>query len=124
MMDLRCDVVVVGAGAAGLSAVCTLVRPGLDVLVLEALDRVGGRTLSRALDHGPTVDRGGQWVAPQQRLVLNLVDEFGLNTYPSHDEGDIRSFFDGRLTQSPNPLPSIHHNCNAATGSVGSANGS
>lgn len=104
MEDLRCDVVVVGAGAAGLSAARELVRAGLDVRVLEALDRVGGRTLSRTLDNGPTVDLGGQWVAPQQKLVLKLIEEFGLHTFPSHDEGEVVSFVDGLMTRSLDPL--------------------
>lgn len=124
MKGLRRDVVVAGASASGLSAARTLARPGLDVLALEALDSVGGRTMSRALDHSPTVDLGGQWVAPQHRLVPNLVDEFNLNTYSSHDEGDILFFFDGWLNRSLTAPSSIHDNCNAATGSAGSANGS
>jgi monoamine oxidase len=42
-----CDVVIVGAGAAGLAAAASLVRDGLSVCVLEARDRVGGRILTR-----------------------------------------------------------------------------
>ncbi|MGB8416821.1 FAD-dependent oxidoreductase [Paraburkholderia sp.] len=52
---------------SGLSAARALTRAGKSVLVLEARDRVGGRTLSRTLDNGVTIDLGGQWVAPTQK---------------------------------------------------------
>jgi monoamine oxidase len=58
------DVIVVGAGFAGLSAAREVVRAGGTAIVLEARDRVGGRVYSTALPGGPTVDLGGQWRAP------------------------------------------------------------
>ncbi len=56
-MTDRTDVVVVGAGLAGLTAARTLRRAGVDVVVLEARDRVGGRTLNHFLEHGPQAMR-------------------------------------------------------------------
>lgn len=81
------DVVVVGAGLAGLSAARELGQKGLDVRVLEARDRVGGRTLSQRLSGGDVVDLGAQWLGPTQERMFGLVREFGLTTFPQHHAG-------------------------------------
>jgi monoamine oxidase len=60
------DVVVVGAGLAGLVAARELKRADVRVCVLEARDRVGGRLFGRELDDGTIVEMGGQWVGPTQ----------------------------------------------------------
>lgn len=80
------DVVIVGAGVAGLTAARALSRTGFSVAVLEARERVGGRTLTQSLG-GEAVDLGGQWVGPQQRHVLRLADELGLKRFPQHHQG-------------------------------------
>jgi monoamine oxidase len=64
--DVRTGVVVVGAGLAGLTAATDLVAAGKDVIVLEALDRVGGRTLNHSIGGGHIVEVGGQWLGPAQ----------------------------------------------------------
>lgn len=88
-METRsCDVVVIGAGPSGLSAACQLANAGVDVLVLEARDRVGGRTLSQTLDNGVTIDIGGQWVAPSQSRVLKLAEKLGLEIFQTYEDGD------------------------------------
>jgi monoamine oxidase len=84
----QCDVVVIGAGLAGLSAARRLQEAGLDVVVLEARDRVGGRTLSATEDGGRLVEYGGQWVGPTQDHVLALIDELGLETFTQFSDGD------------------------------------
>ncbi|MFW6187050.1 MAG: flavin monoamine oxidase family protein, partial [Actinomycetota bacterium] len=75
------DVVVVGAGPAGLMAARALVAAGRSVAVLEARDRVGGRTWSKVVD-GAFLEVGGQWISPDQTELLALVDELGLGTFP------------------------------------------
>jgi monoamine oxidase len=92
-----CDVVVVGAGLGGLSAARELNAAGLDVRVLEARDRVGGRTLSQSVGDHPEdiVEVGGQWVGPTQHEVLSLAQDFGIETYPTHVTGE-NLFEDGR----------------------------
>ena len=81
------DVVVVGAGPAGLMAARALVAAGRTVAVLEARDRVGGRTWSKTVD-GAFLEIGGQWISPDQTELLALVDELGLGTYQRYREGE------------------------------------
>jgi monoamine oxidase len=80
----RADVVVVGAGIAGLSAARALVRAGKSVAVLEARDRVGGRTLNHALGGGKVVEVGGEFVGPTQDYAIALADELSVKRYPAY----------------------------------------
>jgi monoamine oxidase len=93
------DVVVVGAGLAGLSAARALVAAGRTVTVLEARDRVGGRTYGGLLSNGVPVELGGQWVGPTQDAVLALIDELGLKTFPTYDEGEALTVFDDMVVR-------------------------
>jgi len=81
------DVIVVGAGLAGLTAARQVQRAGYSVLVVEARDRVGGRVLSHSLDGGLDVDVGGQFVGPAQRHILRLAAELGVATQPIFTSG-------------------------------------
>ena len=81
------DAVVVGGGIAGLTAGRRLQEAGRSVVVLEARDRVGGRTLNDTIA-GVTVEVGGQWVGPTQDRINALIDELGLETFPTYDQGD------------------------------------
>ncbi len=84
----RVDIAVVGAGLAGLVAARDLLAAGLSVLVLEARDRVGGRTLNHKLENGAVVEVGGQWVGPTQDRVLALAEELSIGLFPTYVEGD------------------------------------
>jgi len=87
MLNLNRDVVVVGAGPSGLTAARELKKAGLTVAVLEARDRVGGRTWTDTVD-GAMLEIGGQWVSPDQAALLELLQELGLDTYPRYREGE------------------------------------
>jgi putrescine oxidase len=86
MLNLDRDVVIVGAGPSGLIAARELKKAGLSVAVLEARDRVGGRTWTDTVD-GAMLEIGGQWVSPDQTALLALLDELGLTTYSRYREG-------------------------------------
>lgn len=75
------DVVVIGAGISGLVAARQLVRNGLEVVVLEAADRVGGRMMAQTSALGSRLDLGGQWVGRGHHRFEALADEFGFNLF-------------------------------------------
>ncbi|HST40763.1 MAG TPA: flavin monoamine oxidase family protein [Conexibacter sp.] len=106
---LAADVAVVGAGLAGLVAARDLVRAGLDVVVLEARDRVGGRTLNEPV--GPAADQvvelGGEWLGPTQERVAALARELGLETFATHTAGDNLLERDGRILRYSGTIPSL-----------------
>ena len=84
---LTADVCVVGAGYAGLAAALRLKQAGVYVIVLEARNRVGGRTLTGPLEGGGWIDYGGQWVGPTQDRFYELIKEMGGQTYRSYASG-------------------------------------
>ncbi len=79
--------VVVGAGLAGLTAARTLMNAGKTVLVLEAQDRVGGRTWSQRVGENDFIDIGGQWIGKGHDRMYALVREAGLQTFPTFTAG-------------------------------------
>lgn len=101
------DVVVVGAGLAGLVAARRLGAAGRDVLVLEARDRVGGRTLNVELGAGQVVEIGGQWVGPTQHRVLALAAELGVGTFPTYAAGENLVELDGAVKRYRGVIPRV-----------------
>lgn len=99
-----------------MSAAKELRAHGLDVLVLEARDRVGGRTLTKVGDVGGEfwVDLGGSYVGPTQNTVLNLIDELGLETYLVDDSLDIAYLRANEARRQP------HRRAQAAASPAGS----
>jgi monoamine oxidase len=95
------DVVVVGAGLAGLSTARDLQAHGHSVLVLEARDRVGGRTLNHPLPHGYHGDLGGTWIGPTQTEIAKLAKEMRVHAFTQPDDGK-QVFYggDGVITYS------------------------
>lgn len=87
MTEINKDVVIVGAGASGLTAAHELRRAGLSVAVLEARDRAGGRLWTDTID-GAMLELGGQWVSPDQDALKSMIAELGLETYSRYREGE------------------------------------
>src|SRR5262245_13473782 len=81
------DVCVVGAGFAGLAAARELVRSGATVAVLEARDRVGGRTWNREMPDGLPVSVGGTWLGAGQARMFELSAEVGVDAYEQFHQG-------------------------------------
>jgi monoamine oxidase len=99
------DVVVVGAGLAGLTAARALTAAGRRVVVLEARDRVGGRTLNHPLPGGHVADLGGTWIGPTQNAVAALAAELGLATFAQVDDGQAVYYRSGVRTTFPSGGP-------------------
>ena len=105
----ECDVVVVGAGLAGLTAARELEKLGNEVIVLEARDRVGGRLLNHPIaGTDDVVEVGGQWVGPTQTEVLALADDLGLERYPTWAQGDNLVDWSGKKVRYKGSIPRIN----------------
>lgn len=101
------DVVIVGAGLAGLAAARRLVSKGVDCVVVEARDRVGGRTLNHSIGGDKIVEVGGQWVGPTQTRVLELIRELGLETFPTYQQGEHVVEYEGELRRYTGTIPKL-----------------
>jgi monoamine oxidase len=77
------------------------------VIVLEASDRVGGRTVNEAISESEQTEMGGQWVGPTQDRVHALIDELGLETFPTRTEGKNVIEFGGRLRRYRGTIPKL-----------------
>jgi monoamine oxidase len=96
------DVIVVGAGLSGLAAARRLVALGHEVTVLEARERVGGRTEGLRLDDGTPLELGGQWIGAGHTRMRELTAELGLSTFRTwNDEGQLLVNLGGKRTTVP-----------------------
>jgi monoamine oxidase len=102
------DVAIVGAGLAGLAAARNIKQAGATVVVLEARDRVGGRTLNHDIGDGKVVEVGGQWVGPTQHRLLALARETGVETFPTYNTGENVIEWEGELKRYTGAIPRIN----------------
>jgi monoamine oxidase len=84
---LEADVAIVGAGLAGLMAARAVAAAGLQPLVLEARDRIGGRTVNQPIGDGAIVEMGGQYVPEQDTRLRALLAELEIDLFPVYDRG-------------------------------------
>lgn len=106
-METDADVVVVGAGLAGLTAARDLIAAGHSVIVLEARDRVGGRVVGQPLGDGHIAEMGGEFVGPTQDRILALAADLGVTTFPTYDDGANVLHFNGRRGTYRGAIPRI-----------------
>ncbi len=106
-MAREADVLVVGAGVAGLVAAQTLASHGKQVLVLEARARVGGRLLRHALAPNLWIDLGGQWLGPTQERAYALAQQLGIELFPTYTEGESLVYFGGQARRYAGAIPKL-----------------
>jgi monoamine oxidase len=102
------DLVVVGAGLAGLTAASEAVAAGASVLVLEARDRVGGRVLNEDIGGGHVVEVGGEWIGPTQDRLAAVARELGVDTFPTWSHGENVIEYAGGLRRYAGTIPRIN----------------
>jgi monoamine oxidase len=102
------NVVIVGAGFAGLAAALDLHDAGLSVTVLEARDRVGGRVLSVELENGEIAELGAEWIMPDDDVLRATIDRLGLTA----SEAGV----DSRSTESPSAARSSARTSRSGSG--------
>ena len=102
----RVDVAVVGAGLAGLSAASLLAAGGASVVVLEARDRVGGRTWTLPVGSA-RFDLGAQWIGPGQERLAALARRLGVETFPTWASGDKLLDDGAAVARYPGVIPAL-----------------
>ncbi|MDX6585792.1 MAG: monoamine oxidase [Solirubrobacterales bacterium] len=85
---LSADVVIVGAGLAGMTAALDLTDAGKSVVVLEARDRVGGRVHNHKISGGEISEKGGTFTGPTQDRIQAMAERFNVDTFPTFATGD------------------------------------
>jgi monoamine oxidase len=79
----------------------------MEVVVLEARDRVGGRLLNEPIGDGKVVEAGGQWIGPTQDRMYRLAEEAGIETFATHTAGRNLLELDGRLRRYAGTIPRL-----------------
>lgn len=105
-MNREADVIIVGAGVAGLKAAQELVDAGRSVIVLEANERAGGR-LKRVEVGGYVGDVGGQWVGKGHDVLLGEAKRFGIATYEQYESGKTLLQLLGKLVSFTGAVPKM-----------------
>jgi monoamine oxidase len=102
------DVIVVGAGLAGLAAAGRLRARDVSVVVVEARERVGGRVLNHDIGDGKVVEVGGQWIGPTQHRLAALAAELGVETFRTYGQGHNLIEYGGSLRRYTGTIPRIN----------------
>ena len=104
MNQLVSEVVVIGSGLSGLMATWQLHAAGMDVQLLEARERLGGRVLTTAPP--AQCDLGPSWFWQGQPLIATLLKRFSLPFFEQYAAGDLLvEQADGQVMRAPGPSP-------------------
>ncbi len=106
-MKTEADVIVVGAGFAGLKAAQELVARGRSVIMLEANDRVGGRAKRGELA-GRVIDPGCQWIGVHHDVLIAEGKRLGIETYPQYTAGKTILQIAGKTAEFTGTAPRLH----------------
>jgi monoamine oxidase len=106
--SLEADVVVVGAGLAGLTAALELKRAGRSVVLLEARERVGGRLLGHSLGDGKYVDLGGEYFGDKSTAIQETARSVGVRSFESYDQGKRITYYGGRRVLYRGLVPMVN----------------
>lgn len=101
------DVVIVGAGLAGLAAALELKKKNYSFVVIEARNRYGGRLHSIVTDNGVTIDLGAQWVGSNHKRLKRLIADFDLHTTPTYTKGKTIFQVSGKKRNGKGKIPPL-----------------
>ena len=104
---MKYDVIIIGAGYAGLTAARNLKRAGKNIILLEARHRVGGRIYTKWLDETTYVDLGDQWIGATQDKIYALCKQYQVPVFPTYDAGKSSMFFLNQLKQYKGIIPPL-----------------
>lgn len=107
METIQTDIVIIGAGYAGIAAARRLHEANKNFVVVEARDRIGGRTHTRQLACGATVDLGAQWIGPTQHHIWKWVKETNTETYDTYDTGKNILSYKNNISTYKGTIPKI-----------------
>ncbi len=103
--SIEADIVVVGAGFAGITAARELKRAGKTVALLEARPRIGGRSLSHPIGDGKIVELGCEHLGRPDSVCAQTARSVGIDTYKQYDYGHKMTDDDGKLVRWKGAIP-------------------
>jgi monoamine oxidase len=104
---LEADVVVVGAGFAGIAAARELKDAGRSVALLEARERVGGRAVNHPIGAGKVIDIGAEFWGRRNTIIADAAKSVGVGSYKVYDEGYRLIDFNGRISRWKGQIPTV-----------------
>ncbi len=81
MKTIKTDIIIIGAGLTGLTLAYYLQQHNVDVVIVEARERLGGRIYTKLNPENSPIELGATWISPQHTHLLALLKELGLNTF-------------------------------------------
>ena len=108
MDEIKKDVVIIGAGYAGIGAALKLYENNIDFCIVEARNRIGGRVESHRLQNNKTIDLGAQWIGPTQYKMHELVKKYNIATFDMYNEGKNILHYKSKHSYYKGTIPKIN----------------